>query len=224
MNMGASRLYHNTNFQTSGTLVALYKTIEATHKEGYSWDQFQSDFGMRKAFNQPRFGFSGTLTYRNWPVAVIGELMSSPSSYTKSAASVTIAMGKSFNLGESDFFVTGYGGYQFVKDLGFGSQTLVNSIGDREIRGYVSEYFAPKKPLGSQSAQMFTVKTGVGQTFGRDDQLSVGLEAYGALDLTDKSVRQARMTNVGLHAYARFQFDFGFRRYNDSFYPNPNGK
>lgn len=223
MNMGASRLYHNTNFQTS-KLIPLYKTIEITHKDGYSWEQFEEDFGLRKAYNQPRFGFSGTLTYRNWPVCVIGELMSSPSSYTKTAYSVTIAMGKNFYLGDTDFFVTALGGYQFVKDLGFGSQTLVNSIGDDEIRGLVSEYFAPEKPLGPQTAQMFTVKGGVGRTFGVDDQLSVGLESFGALDLTDKTTRQARMTYVGIQVYTRFLFDFGFRRYDDRFYPSPNGR
>jgi len=116
MNVGASRLYHNTNFQTS-KLIPLYKTIEITHKDGYSWEQFEEDFGLRQAYNQPRFGFSGTLSYRNWPVCVIGELMSSPSSYTKTAYSVTVALGKNFDLGDSGFFVTGLGGYQFVKDL-----------------------------------------------------------------------------------------------------------
>lgn len=223
MNMGASRLYHNTNFQTS-KLIPLYKTIEITHKDGYSWEQFEEDFGLRQAYNQPRFGFSGTLSYRNWPVCVIGELMSSPSSYTKTAYSVTVALGKNFDLGDSGFYVTGLGGYQFVKDLGFGSETLVNSIGDDELRGLVSEYFAPEKPLGNQSAQMFTIKAGIGKMYGMDDQLSVGLESFGALDLTDRNVRQARMTNIGIQAYARFQLDFGLRRYDDRFYPSPNGK
>ncbi|MBU6343295.1 MAG: hypothetical protein KGS48_17500 [Bacteroidetes bacterium] len=224
MNLGASRLFHNTNFETS-KLVPLYKTIEATHKEGYSWDQFKADFGLRDAYNQPRMGFSGTLTYRNWPVAVTGEMMSSTSSYTKMAYSVTLELGKAFFLGDSDFQLSAYGGYQFVKDLGFGSETLVNSIGDKEIRGLVSEYFDPVKPLGPQTAQMFHLRAGVGQTFGIDDQLSVGLEMYGALDMTDRATRQARMNCVGIQAYARFLFDFGFRRnFDDRFYPNPNGK
>jgi len=108
--------------------------------------------------------------------------------------------------------------------LGFGSETLVNSIGDDELRGLVSEYFAPEKPLGNQSAQMFTIKAGIGKMYGMDDQLSVGLESFGALDLTDRNVRQARMTNIGIQAYARFQLDFGLRRYDDRFYPSPNGK
>lgn len=227
MNMGASRLYHNTNFRTSN-LEDLYYTIEETHKDkgGYSWEQFEEDFGLRQAYNQPRFGFSGTLSYRNWPVCVIGELMSSPSSYTKKAYSVTVALGKNFDLGDTGFYITGLGGYQFLKDFGFGAQTLVNSIGDDKLRGLVSGYFAPEKPLGTQAAQMFTIKAGIGKMFGMDDQLQVGVETFGALDLTDRNARQSqsRMTNVGIQAYARFQFDFGLTRYDDRFYPSPNGK
>ncbi|MEI6410913.1 MAG: hypothetical protein WCR52_16120 [Bacteroidota bacterium] len=223
MNMGMSKLYHNIRFDEEPKLVALYKTIMLTHPEGYPWSRFEEDFNLKtKSIMQPRFGFSGTLTYRDWPVAVYLEGMSSPSSYLKMTYGVTIALGKKFDLGRSDYFVTGYGGYKFVKDFGFGNQTILNAIGNKEIRGEVEQYFNPEKPLGQQKARMFTLRGGIGKTFGSDDQLSVGIEGYGELDLTDKIKRTARMTNIGLQAYARFFFELGFHR-NDSFYPNPGG-
>jgi len=223
MNMGMSKLYHNIRFDEEPKLVALYKTIAFTHPEGYPWERFEQDFNLKtKSIVQPRFGFSGTLTYRDWPLAVYLEGMSSPSSYLKMTYGVTIALGKKFDLGRSDYFVTGYGGYKFVKDFGFGNETILNAIGNKEIRAEVEQYFNPEKPLGQQKARMFSMRGGVGKTFGADDQLSVGIEGYGELDLTDKIKRTARMTNIGLQAYARFFFELGFHRHDGSF-PNPGG-
>lgn len=224
MNMGMSKLFHNINFQEEPKLRALYNTIAYTHPEGYPWERFEEDFNLKtSAVVQPRFGFSGSLTYRNWPICVYGEAMSSPSSYDKMMYGVTIALGKNFDLGRSDFFISAYGGYKFVKDFGFGTQTLLNAIGNKEIRAEVQQYFNPEDPLGPQTARMFSLRFGAGKTIGADDNLSVGLEGYGELDLTDKIKRTARMTNIGVQAYARFFFALNFHRHGDDFYPYPGG-
>lgn len=223
MNMGGTQLIHDTRFQDT-PLHPLYETIENTHPEGYTWDQFKKDFDLRDAYLQPRFGFSAHLSYRNWPLAIIGEAMSSPSTYTKMAYSGTILLGQKFDIGDSDFFFSAHAGYKFVRDFGFGSGTLVNSIRDDDQRSLVSQYFDPKQPLGPQTGQLFTIRLGFGQTFGANDQVSAGIETIGELDLTDKTARRgnARMTNLGLQLYARFGFDFSFRSAN-VFYPNPGG-
>ncbi|MGI9159011.1 MAG: hypothetical protein ACR2K1_04585, partial [Saprospiraceae bacterium] len=62
MNVGMSRLYHNTRFETT-TLYNLYKTVELTHDDEYTWDDFADDFEIRDKFTQPRFGFSTLVTY-----------------------------------------------------------------------------------------------------------------------------------------------------------------
>lgn len=218
MNVGASQLHHGIRFEDS-KLNLHYKSIALTHPEGYTWEQFEENFGLREAYIQPRFGFSAHVSYRNLPVFLIVDAMSSSSSYEKMAYSGTIAMGKNFDIGRTDYFVTALAGYKYVKDYGFGSQTLVNSIGNDEQRYLLSQYFNPEKPLGPQTGNLFVMRLGFGQTFGTDDDFSIGLEAFGELDLTDKTTRQARMTNMGLQAYARFMFELR----SSNYYPDPAG-
>jgi hypothetical protein len=225
MNVGGSRLFHDTDFKST-KLMPLYETIQAVEdlqNQEYTWDQFSQDFQLSASFDQLRFGFSGSLSYGGVPVLLMGEAMSSASSYQKMAYSVSALLGKQFDLGSSDFFISAYSGYKFTRDFGFGSHTLVNSIGNELIRSKVEQYFAPVHPLGSQRGQLFTIRLGVGKTFGVDDQMKAGLEVYGEKDTTDKIVRQARMSNVCVQGYLRYQFDFRVVR-ESRYFPNPNGQ
>lgn len=204
MNGGLSRLYHNTRFETT-TLYNLYKTVELTHDEEYSWDDFADDFDIRDKFTQPRFGFSTVVTYGELPLFLMGELMSSPSSYQKMMVGLSGGVGKTFFEYDSIYFVNFMGGYKFVQDFGFGSSTLVNSIGNREARELIATYFDPKEPLGRPRGHLFMLRAGIGRTFGFDKRITVGLDAYGELDLTPQLNRESRMTSIGVQGYVRFR-------------------
>ncbi|MFN0216314.1 MAG: hypothetical protein ACKVT2_18800 [Saprospiraceae bacterium] len=225
MNLGGSQLFHNTNFKASNLqndYLVTKQRIWNTYQLEYTWEQYEEGNKLRYDYFQPRMGFSASLRFREWPLMIIAEAMSSPSTYEKMAYGATIALGKNFDLGDSDYFLTAFGGYKFVKDMGFGNKTLVNSIGDKTIRENMATYFAPEKPLGPQTGRLFSLRVGVGKTFGVDDQITAGIEALGELDMTDKIKRQSRMTNIAFQAYARFDFEFRLRRRLEV-YPDPAG-
>ncbi len=203
MNMGASRLSHQTRFETT-TLRNLYETIELTHREGYEWEKFASDFQLRESFTQPRFGFFLRASHRNLPILLIGEAMSSTSSYEKMAYSVTLGFGQEFYILNENIYCSFLGGYKLIWDKGFGANTLVNSIGHKDARSLVATYFAPVKPLGTDMGNLFVLRGGLGKTVDRDRQWTVGADVYGELDLTPRIKRESRMTNVGINLFLRY--------------------
>lgn len=231
LNVGGSRLYHDTDFQST-VLHADFKRVEeyvekAFEDEGidydYTWEKYADDNKLRTNYLQPRFGFSMHISYDRWPAFLILDAMSSPSGYERMAYGGTLGLGKDFEIGDNiGMFLTFVGGYRFVFDKGFGDKTIVNSIGDKSQRGYLQQYFGAREPLGSQKGNLFTLRAGVGKEFGERQDMSAGLELYGELDLTDRIQRQSRMTNAGLQAYFRFRL-FGKSREDSHFYPNPAG-
>lgn len=203
LNMGASRLFHETRFETT-TLRNLYETIELTHAEGYEWEKFEEDFELRQSFNQLRFGFFVRASHRNLPLLLIGEAMSSSSTYERMAYSATLGFGQEFYILNEAIFCNFLGGYKLIWDKGFGSNTLVNSIGHKDGRKLVATYFDPVKPLGSDMGNLFVIRGGLGKMVDRDRQWMVGADAYGELDLTPRIKRESRMTNVGFNLFLRY--------------------
>ncbi len=222
MNVGASKLYHGIDYRSTVVNNLYEYARELFAKEGidYTWEQYARSNELNNSFLQPRFGFSAHLSYANWPAFAIFDGMSSTSSYEKMAYSVTVGMGKDFPIGDNTgMFLTALGGYKFVlMDKGFGAKTLINGVGDRSLRQNLQTIFDPKQPLGSNKGNLFALRLGVGKTFGELENMSVGVEGYGELDLTDRIKRNARMTNVGAHIYLRFHI-FGQRR--DEYMANP---
>jgi hypothetical protein len=204
-------LFHNINFQET-PLYSQYDFSKKLSKDLYgkdlTWEQFSKELGLKSHYNQPRFGFSGHLTYKDWPIFAAAEAMSSPSTYTKMAYSATIGMGQYWTLDDESWVVGVHGGYKFVMDEGFGSNTIVNSVSDPQLRKDLQEFFNPTNPLRSTKGNLFTLRTGIGKRFSSDLEnkhpLQVGIEFYGELDMVDKVSRQARMTNIGANVYARF--------------------
>jgi hypothetical protein len=203
--LGASRLMHNTRFETT-ELHDLYKTVELTHRpESYAWEDFAEDFGLRQAYIMPRAVFTINLSYRDLPLFALGELGTSSSSYQKPFYAVTLGVGKDFTDDWGDAFFSAYGGFKLmIRDAGFGAETLVNSIGNDEARSYIETYFAPERPLGQQSGRLLTVRGGGGFFLNDTHTSSIGVEVYGELDTTNETARQARMNTLGVHAYVRF--------------------
>lgn len=208
MNVGASRLYHNTDYKST-VVNNLYEYAEELfEKKGleYSWEEFAEANQLNSSFMQPRFGFSAHFTYADWPAFMILEGMSSTSGYEKMAYAATVGMGREFEVGDNiGMLVSAYGGYKFVYDKGWGANTLINGVGDKSLRRELETFFAPEAPLGTKRGNLFTVRVGIGKLLGETQNITVGTEAYGELDLTDRTQRQARMTNIGAHIYMRFR-------------------
>jgi hypothetical protein len=208
LNVGTTMLYHNTNFYDTplrNQYELNHDIIEKHYGQNYTWQDFTKDMGLVKHYAQPKFGFSAHVTYRDWPVFGAVEASSSPSSYTKMEYGATIGMGQYFTLDDESWMIGVHGGYKFVYDQGFGTSTLINSISDTKMRELLVTFFNPTNPLRSTRGNLFTLRAGIAKCFGNNYPLQVGLEFYGELDLIDPSVRQARMTNVGMNAYARFK-------------------
>lgn len=209
LNAGASFLKHNSDFELTelkNDYNSKAKVIKERYKEDYTWDEYKEDMKLRSYIFGPRFGLNLFITHRDFPIFLNGELMSSTSSYQKASYAVTLGMGKDIQPLSSEYYYSIYGGFKRVfKDDGFGSETIVNSIGDKEQRSYLSTYFDPKNPLNSHAGNLLTVRGGMGKVIGDKQNGAVGAEFYGELDLTNETVRQARMHNFGINIYFRLR-------------------
>ncbi|TNE59511.1 MAG: hypothetical protein EP344_08495 [Bacteroidetes bacterium] len=205
VNMGASTLYHNTHFQATN-LVEVYEFVQISHDppESYTWGDFESDYGLKSKYSQPRFGLNLYLAHKLFPVFLNMDYLSSPSSYQKMMFAMTLGLGKDFHPMETDFFFSAHGGFTRVfKDAGFGAETVTYSTND-EARQRLATFYNPSKPLGSQSGNMLSLKVGCGHVIGAAERAALGVEAYYNLDLTNETVRQSRMSHVGVNIYFRF--------------------
>jgi hypothetical protein len=224
INGGYGQLIHKTDFQST-PLEALYDFIIDLPQTKYlTWQQFLDGYNIKDRYWQPRVGASAMLTYRDWPIKAIGEAMSSPSSYTRASYAVTLGLGKDIYISDSTWYISFLGGYKvMLKDYGFGASTIVNSVGRKESRDDLAQFFGPQgSPLGRPSGDMFTFRLGFARTLDWYYRWSVGVEGYYELDLTDKLVRNARMTNYGAQVFVRFKF-FGKNVEPVSYYANPAG-
>lgn len=224
MNGGYSTLAHKTDFQTT-PLYSLYQFVALSHggTDDYTWGQFQNTYEVGESFGQPRLGFKGQLTYRDWPIIVEGEAISSSSAYTKAAYAVTAGLGRYFYFADSSIYFSFLGGYKYmIQDFGFGAQTLSNSIGDDEARNLAAQFFGPEKAVGRPSGDLFAVHVSFAKTLDWYYRWSIGIEGYYEVDLTDKLVRSTRMTNYGANIFLRYRI-FGSNFEQSRYYPNPGG-
>jgi hypothetical protein len=203
---GASQLFHGTQFDAT-PLVSLYKIVQQSHKppESYTWERFEKDYQLRTTFIEPRFGINLYLNYDKLPFFALLEANTSTSSFRKPSYAATLGFGRDFTL-DSVYFFSGHVGLKHIfHDAGFGSNTIVNSIGNNIAREEASKIFDPRLALGRNSGNVATLRVGVGRFFGYYNEYALGLEAYGELDLTDKIVRDARMNAIGINAYMRYR-------------------
>lgn len=226
MNGGYSTLAHKTDFQTTPLYYEYANYAEILNLHGisdYSWEDFESDLKLGESFNQPRLGVKGQLMYRDWPIILEGEAMSSTSDYTKASYAVSAGLGKYFYFADSSVYFSFFSGYKYViEDFGFGSKTLVNSIGNEVIRDNLSKIFAPQNTIGKPSGDLFALHVSFAKTLDWYYRWSVGIEGYYEVDLTDKVVRGSRMTNYGANIFLRYRI-FGQNFEPSRYYPNPGG-
>jgi hypothetical protein len=204
-NIGVSRLYHRIDFERT-PLLDYYNSIVALPSipNDYTWEVFVEDIQLRNAITQPRFGFSGHLSYDGIPAFLNAEIGTSSSSYQKMYFAASLGLGKDF-VSESGYYASFFGGYKVVfQDSGFGSETILASIGNDENRKYMNRFFAPQLAVGAPRGDLATIRTGFGKYVGRDSKSCIGVEIYGELDLTDETLRIARMNTLGINTYLRF--------------------
>lgn len=204
LNFGGSKLYHNTHFNATN-LVEVYELVKISHDPNpYDWPDFESDYGLHTSYMQPRYGLNLYLTHKLFPVFLNIEYMSSPSSYQKPMAAMTLGLGKDFRPMDNEFFFSGHAGLKRVfKDAGFGAETLTFST-SKEAREHLATFYNPSKPLGAQSGNLLSLRAGCGYVLGAAERAAVGAELYYELDVTNETVRQSRMTNAGINIYFRF--------------------
>jgi hypothetical protein len=206
MELGASMLTPKIDFQRTPMLDLYNYIVSLPSTEDLTWEQFEKDNDFKKTILQPRFGFSALLTYGNVPAFVRGEFISSTSSFQKMSYGVTVGLGKDILFGyEEDTYFSFRGGYKILlHDAGFGSETLVNSVGNKEAQKYMERFFDPKNAIGSPRGDLLTMRFGLGKYVGKDKKTNMGLEVYGELDLTNETLRIARMNSAGIGAYVNF--------------------
>ena len=221
MNGGYSMLDHNTDFQTT-PIYNLYNSTTVFAPD-LTWEQYKETSKLGETLGQPRLGFKGQLSYRDWPIIIEGEALSSSSAYTRAAYAVTAGLGKYFYFADSSIYFSFLGGYKYmIRDYGFGSKTLVNSIGNDFYREETSKFFAPVDALGRPSGDLFAVHVSFAKTLDWYYRWSIGIEGYYEVDLTDKLVRSTRMTNYGANIFLRYRI-FGSNFEQSRYYPNPGG-
>jgi hypothetical protein len=204
-NIGVSRLYHQIDFERT-PLLDYYNSIVALPSipDSYTWEVFLEDIDLKSRITQPRFGFSGHLSYQDIPAFVTAEIGTSSSSYQKMYFAASAGLGRDFVTDEGYYF-SFFGGYKIVfQDSGFGAETILGSIGNDENRKYMNRFFDPAFALGPSRGDLATLRSGIGKYIGRDKKSCVGLEFYGELDLTSETLRIARMNSLGINSYLRF--------------------
>jgi hypothetical protein len=220
---GGSVLLHKTDFKQT-PLESLYDfIIDLPATRDLTWEDFLANYDIKDRFLQPRMGVYAQLTYRDWPIKVVGEALSSSSTYTRSSYAVTAGLGKDFYVADSAWYFSFLGGYKYViKDYGFGASTLVNSIGRKESREDAAQFFGPLNALGRNSGDLCIANVTIAKTLDWYYRWSIGINFFYEVDLTDKLVRSSRMTNYGLMAFVRYKM-FGQNPEYNRFYPNPGG-
>jgi hypothetical protein len=207
LNVGLSALFHNTEYEHT-TMYNFYESVEALIVPNvvpeYTWEQFLESAELKSVILMPRYGLSGHLTYGHLPLFVDGEIITSSSGYQKFAYGVTGGAGRDFFF-ENDFYVGIRGGYKLViLDTGFGAETMVNSVGNKNLKKEMKTFFDPKTALGRKAGDLVAVRFSAGKYFGTERKACMGVEGYGELDLTDETVRIARMNVLGINAFMRF--------------------
>jgi len=207
LNAGASYLLHNTNFRST-PINDLYEFVKIPFdKRGipYMWEDFEKDYKLKQYVIQPRYGLSAHVLYKNWPLFLNVEALSSTSSYQKLCYGASAGFRYALQDADSVFTFAFLGGYKFVMDQGWGDETLVNSFGegDEEIKSF---FRSEPISLGRNRGSLATLRFDAQRALNESKTVHIGFQLYAEADLTGRTQRLAggRMNNFGGHIFARF--------------------
>jgi hypothetical protein len=207
LNMGASRLHHNVNFRST-PLNDLYEFVRIPFKNRnipYEWEDFEKDYKLKSTIFQPRYGINAQFLYRNWPLFIQLEAISSSSSYQKMSYGGIGGFRYALHDADSAFTFAFLGGYKFVLDQGWGDETLVNSFGAGadEVKNFFRD--SPVS-LGRNRGSLATLRFDAQRALNESRTVHVGIHLFAEADLTGRTQRLAggRMNAYGGFLFARF--------------------
>lgn len=191
---GGSILLHQTNFENT-EIASLYKVVAVSYggTGNYAWEKFLSDGNLKPYFFQPSAGVRLMASSQTFPVAAEIELRTSPSTITAPRLGAAIGFSDHFYFGNG-FEFRFFSGYKFVKDWGWGTNTLINSFQNRELRRNLRTFFVSDN-LGSTYCSLFT--TDLRLSYNIFSRYHVGIQPYCEVDISGYLKKPSRMTNFG---------------------------
>jgi hypothetical protein len=199
-----SFLRHKTNFETTD-LINFYDNIAQSKGSNYSFKDFENDYSLKKYIFTPQIGATAEATIKQFPIFLLGEIMSSTSALEKFAFSIEGGLGKDILLNDGDNFITVKAGYKLLRDGGFGKNTILNSFKKTSDKVVAQTFLDEKNPLGQKTGEMISIRLGVGHKW---DSFKVGAQLQIDIDLTDKLKRFSRMNAISLGVYCKFLQDY----------------
>jgi len=193
---GVGVLTHKANLETTN-YYPLYKSISifVPDTEEYTFEKFKEVYRINTNVYQPRAGAKIFVKPENLPFSVNVEIATSPSTITAPRVGVELGLFDKFYI-EDDLFINFFCGYKFVKDWGWGTQTLINSMHNRKAKNLLREWFVAND-LGINYGHILRVNSGINYTFIRN--CAVQLEGIWEIDVSAYKTKPARMTNFAIN-------------------------
>lgn len=193
-NGGGSILLHQTNFETT-EIASLYKVVAVSFggTNNYAWEKFSSDGKLKPYFFQPSVGVRLMAFSQTFPIAAEIELRTSPSTITAPRLGGSVGFSDHFYFGNG-FELRFFSGYKYVKDWGWGTNTLINSFQNRELRKNLRTFFVSNS-LGSTYCSLFT--TDLRLSYNILSRYHLCVQPYCEVDISGYSKKPSRMTNFG---------------------------
>lgn len=195
VNTGGTVLTHRANLETT-TYNNLYRAVAlfAPDPEKVTFEDFKRVYNINTDVYQPKFSANLVFAPENLPLAAGVEISTSPSTLTAPRLALSFGFSDRFYFGEN-WYISFFSGYSFAKDWGWGTATLLNSMHNKEARGYAREWFAANEDLGINQAGMITISASVG--FMLLQNYSLELKPFYEIDVSGYIKKPARMTNFG---------------------------
>lgn len=186
---GNSFAIHNIDYRQTN-LYYLYRTVEVIIP-GLTFERFIQDYKIRNYAYNPVFGVDGEIWNEKIPVFISAGIGTSPSTLQKPRYKGELGIRKDFILNDS-WTIQGKASFAYVIDRGFGTSTIINSVGNKVARNSLKNFFVstPMKQTGS----LIGFNCHVFRSFG---DISIGAQVYYYLDVTYQLKRYARMNTLG---------------------------
>lgn len=188
-NGGYSLGFHKIDYQQTG-LYPLYKTIEVILPD-LTFEDFIRVYKIRNYVHNPVFGVDGEIYNEKIPIFISVGVSTSPSTLQKPRYKGEIGIRKDVTI-NGLWTIQGKGSFMYVIDRGFGTSTIINSVGNDVARNSLKNFFvsAPIKQNG------YLIYFG-GLIYRNFGDFSIGSEFYYNLDVTYQLKRYARMSALG---------------------------
>ena len=192
---GASVLTHRANLETT-TYSNLYRAVAifAPNPDQVTFEDFKKAYNINTSVYQPRAGARLSVRKDNYPFLLTAEITTSPSTITAPRVGAEFGFSDQFYIAERGY-VNFFSGYKFVKDWGWGTQTLLNSMHNRRARQLMREWFVATDDLGINYAHMIRISSAIGYNI--LERYAIQLEPYYEVDISSYRKKPARMTNFG---------------------------